>query len=638
MRIIFTVLFSFLCVTALGDDPILSVRSVSAPEVVRAGETAEFTVELDIHAPYHVNSSQPLEDYLIPTSLEIGPISGLVIEEIQYPMAVIKRFSFSDTPMAVYEGVVTISIAATPDSELIGTEVALEGTIRYQACTDTLCLPEDSLPFSILFPVSTESSAPMNPSAVASGNKAAAETQINARLEPSRESDEGAEGSLLPDFNESSLPVMLILVLLGGLALNLTPCVYPMIPITISYFGGQAGGRKGSLIAHACLYVIGMAVTYSLLGVVAALTGGLLGAALQHPPVLIAIALVMVLLALSMFEVYELRMPGFMNRMAGGNRKGFFGTILMGMTVGIVAAPCIGPFVLGLLTYVGNRGNAFIGFLLFFVLSIGMGLPLLILGIFSGSIHRLPRSGEWMIWVRKVFGFILLAMALFFLKTLLDHPLAYPLSLSMLLVLAGAYLAWITPVSGAGKGFAWLRNIVGIGFFIAALIIAISGMDAYLKVSSLEADNGSVQDLTMRSGDIEWLTFSDETLQRASLEAKPVLIDFYADWCAPCKEYDKHTFSNSEVVNLSGRFLMVKVDFTEAGSPGEEALRKRLRVQGFPTLVFLMPDGTEMEDLRTVGFEEAAVFKPKMEEAYRRTQETGLRLPEDGGGELLPAS
>jgi thiol:disulfide interchange protein DsbD len=162
---------------------------------------------------------------------------------------------------------------------------------------------------------------------------------------------------------------------MGGLALNLTPCVYPLIPITISYFGGQAQGKKGSIAAHSFLYVIGLAVTYSVLGVVAAFTGSLFGSALQYPPVLIAIAAVMVVLALSMFNVYELRVPAFLSKFAGASKKGFFGTFFMGLTVGIIAAPCIGPFVLGLLTYVGNKGNVLLGFSLFFVLALGLGVP-----------------------------------------------------------------------------------------------------------------------------------------------------------------------------------------------------------------------------------------------------------------------
>ena len=218
-------------------------------------------------------------------------------------------------------------------------------------------------------------------------------------------------------FDQKGLFLIFIGAFFGGLALNLTPCIYPLIPITISYFGGQAEGKKGSVILHSVIYVVGMAATYSILGSIAAFTGSLFGAALQIPAVLIGVAAVMVLLALSMFNVYEIRVPAFMNKFAGGSQKGYFGTFFMGLTCGIIAAPCIGPFVLGLLTYVGNRGNVLLGFSLFFVLALGLGIPFLLLGIFSGSLNKLPRSGAWMVWVRTIFGFILLAMAVYFLKS-----------------------------------------------------------------------------------------------------------------------------------------------------------------------------------------------------------------------------
>jgi thiol:disulfide interchange protein DsbD len=339
------------------------------------------------------------------------------------------------------------------------------------------------------------------------------------------------------------------------------------------------------------------------------MTGGLFGAAYRYPPVLIGFALIMILLALSMFDVYELRMPASLNRLASGSQKGFGGTVLMGLTVGIIAAPCIGPFVLGLLSYVGNKGNVLLGFALFFVLALGLGLPFLVLGVFSGSIHRLPRSGAWMVWVRKIFGFILLAMAVYFLKTLLPSLLAYHLALALIMLLAGIYLAWIDPVQASGKAFPYIRNAVGILFFGAAL---------YAGVTGLHAGAGNVQTgLTgqHQGNPIEWLPYSDLLMNQASREGKPVLIDFYADWCAPCKELDMHTFTAPEIIDRSGEFYMIKVDLTSSGDPQTEALREQYEVKGVPILVFLRPDGREIEDLRVSGFEPKDVFLKKMNRA-----------------------
>ncbi|MCK4775549.1 MAG: sulfite exporter TauE/SafE family protein, partial [Candidatus Krumholzibacteria bacterium] len=235
--------------------------------------------------------------------------------------------------------------------------------------------------------------------------------------------------------------VAFLIVFLGGLALNLTPCVYPIIPITVSYFGGQASGSKGNTLILALLYLVGMAAMYSTLGVIAALTGSILGSALQNPLVTAVVAGVMVLLALSMFGLYEIRIPARLSSVAGTAKKGYAGAFLMGLTVGIVAAPCIGPFVLGLLTFVGEKGDPMMGFAIFLTLSLGLGLPYVFLAVASGSISKLPRSGEWMEWVRKLFGVLLLAMAVYFLDPVLPET-AYYILFGGLLAVGGVIMGF----------------------------------------------------------------------------------------------------------------------------------------------------------------------------------------------------
>ncbi len=596
-----------------GADPAVSIRTIPPAQSLEPGHTSVLAVELNISSPYHINSNRPLQDYLIPTTLELEPQPGIVFGKVVFPPAPVKNLPVSDSPMAVYEGVVQIGVKVTPAADFISKEVRVTGKVRYQACNDSTCLPPVWQDFSVILPVLF--SARMKNVAQASKAIVAAKQPLFPALLPAAEK----ERSAAPGFGDKGLPVTFVLVFLGGLALNLTPCVYPMIPITITYFGGQAQGKKGSLIAHAGLYVIGMAVTYSILGVVAAMTGGLFGAVLRYQPVLVGIALVMVLLALSMFDVYELRVPQSLNRLAGGSQKGFGGTFLMGLTVGIVAAPCIGPFVLGLLTYVGNRGNVLLGFALFFVLALGLGIPFLVLGIFSGSIRRLPRSGAWMVWVRKIFGFVLLMMAVYFLKPLFPSPLAYDLTLALIMLLGGIYMAWIDTVPGSGKIFSYVRNMVGIVFFASALYTAVTGLQSNIESAQLQG------------GSIQWLPYSESILIRASQEAKPVFIDFYADWCAPCKELDRQTFAAPEVVARSKGFFMLKVDLTSADNPQTESLRKKYQARGVPTLVFLGPDGQEIPNLRGTGFETKEVFIKKLDQALRQkkpdvTQNSGVRI------------
>jgi len=590
-----TVLLCFF-LSASAQDPasVVSIRTIAPDQPLKAGKPTAITIELSIASPYHINSDRPLEDYLIPTTLEFAPYPGLTFGKTAFPPAAMKKFSFSDSPMSVYEGVIRVSAEIVADSILKQKDIVLQGKVRYQACDDSTCLRPVRKPFSLKISVA-DTSQPVVASRETPTQPAAAPKQA-AKTAPTASADFGDKGIL----------VTLVLVFLGGLALNLTPCVYPMIPITISYFGGQAQGKKGSLIAHSSLYVTGMAVTYSILGVIAAMTGGLFGAALQYPPVLIGIALIMILLALSMFDVYELRMPAFLNRLAGSSQKGFVGTFLMGLTVGIVAAPCIGPFVLGLLTYVGNKGNAVLGFVLFFVLAIGMGTPFIILGAFSVSIRRMPRSGAWMVWVRKIFGFVLLAMAVYFLDPLFPNPLTYRLTLALIMLLAGIYLAWIDAVPNTGVAFSYVRNIVGIIFFAMALYAAITGIEAYFKNAQAE-----IAGLNVKTA-IQWFPYSEAMLSQAAHESKPVFIDFYADWCAPCKELDERTFAAPEVIDRSRDFIMLKVDLTSTDDPRAEELRRKYQVKGVPTLVFLKPDGQEIPDFRGTGFEPKEAFLDKM--------------------------
>jgi len=569
-------------------DSVVTVKAIPPAEGFEPGKPAVMTVELAISESYHINSNVPLQDFLIPTTLELEPQQGVTFGKPEFPPAPPRMLNVSDTPMAVYDGTVRIAVEVIPSGEA-DLSIPVRGKIRYQACDDNVCLPPVSESFSFRLDGKPETVA----------------LQI--------ESPAGENEVASSPFDDRRLLVTFSLVFLGGLALNLTPCVYPMIPITITYFGGQAQGKKGNLILHSLLYVIGMAVTYSVLGVVAAMTGGLFGGAYQYPPVLAGIALVMVLLALSMFDVYELRLPGFLNRLAGGSQKGFGGTLLMGLTVGIVAAPCIGPFVLGLLTYVGNQGNAMLGFGLFFVLSLGLGLPFVVLAFFSGSIHRLPRSGAWMVWIRKLFGFVLLAMAVYFLQPLFPGRLAYNLALALILFLAGIYLAWIDRVASSGRTFAFVRNLVGAVFFGAALYAAVTGLE------TSAVSRGSLSNQVDSGQSIRWLPYSDEILKEAAREGKPVFIDFYADWCAPCKELDTHTFSTPEVIERSREFVMLKVDLTSAGDPKAESLRKKYGALGVPTLVFLRPDGKEIVNLRITGFEPKEVLLEKMNEALNQS-------------------
>ena len=552
---------------------LVKIETYKSFNKIYPGGEIKLAVKAKIDSSWHINSNKPYDDYLIPTKLEIEN-PGFQIEQTSYPKAHDLKLSFSENPLSVWQYNILIGCLIKAKENLAPGNYPVVVVLNYQGCNNATCLPPTSVKDTVQIEVAN------NNAAISEINQDIFK-DINLNYTSLSSNNESSGSSISSTLQNSGLLLGLIFVFLGGLALNLTPCVYPLIPITIGYFGGQSEGNTKKLFLMGLMFLIGMSITYSVIGVVTSLTGAVFGSLLQNTFVIIFIALVFVILSLSMFGVYEFKLPDSLVAKAGGAKGGLYGAFFMGLTMGIVAAPCIGPFVLGLVTYVAAKGDPLYGFLMFFVLSLGLGFPYLFLAIFSGKIKKLPRAGEWMDGVKHIFGFILLGMALYFLVPILPKSFSgYVLPVYM--ILAALYLLFIDKLSNNIKVF----RILKIAFSVILLAAA-----AYFLFPSEKKS-------------IDWQHYSNNIeLTKAD---KPVIIDFYADWCIPCKELDASTFSNPNVIKASKGYLALKANMTKSLSPEVESLRDKFNIVGVPTVLILNKKGDEVK--RITGYVDAKDF------------------------------
>ncbi len=577
-------------------------------------ENIRINVKADIQGGYHINANKVSDPDLIPTTMEVDA-GSLKLSKISWPGSHKFKFSFSETELDVYEGSITIGVNLKAPKDIKPGKYDITGTLNYQACNDRACFAPKDAPFSVTVVIKedtakvTDTSKTETPQDTVKktdslDNSTKTDTSKSKLTENKRDTTQTItstenKNQIAAYIEENGMFVALLIIFVLGIGLNLTPCVYPLIPITISYFGAQVSNSKGGKILMALFYVLGMSVTYSVLGLVAALTGGVFGSLLQSPLVIGLLVLIFLALALSMFGLYEIKIPQSLANFSGKNRQGYFGTFLMGLTVGFIAAPCIGPLVLSLLVYVGQMGSAFLGFIMFFVLSLGLGLPYIFLALFSSSITKLPRSGEWMEGVKIIFGLMMIGLALYTAQPLMSVEL-YEIIFPLFLVLGGAFLILVDRKAVNAATYTRIKYIIA----IAAIIWG--SMNLHFGEEQVTA-----------SGKYEWQMIQTQALIDASIAKssdKPTIIDFYADWCAQCKELDKYTYVDPKIIELSKKFNNIKVDLTK----GDKEIESKFKIQGLPVVAFIDKNGKEMEDLRVTGFLKPDEFIKIMEKALNK--------------------
>jgi len=557
-------------------EPVFTVTLSPDRKPVVAGEVLQLAAVVTVDSGWHINSEDPGDEFSMPTTVAWRVPEGWPEPLTVFPDGEQLEFDFSDVPIEVWEGrVVFVGRMTVPESAT--GEIRPRVEVTAQACNNTQCLP----------PVAVKAGVDLD--IIPAGG---ASEPINQELfeVPST----GVPASVTADDDVTrlagmSLPLLLITVFLGGLALNLTPCVFPLIPITIGFFSQQTKGRSGNAFGLAFAYFLGIVLTYSVLGVLAALGGAIFGGALQNPIVVAVIVVVLLALAASMFGAWEIRPPAWAMQASGG-RSGVLGALIMGLLMGIIAAPCIGPFVIGLLTYVGQKGDPVFGFFVFFALAAGLGLPYLLLGTFTGLVNRLPASGVWMIGVRRVFGVILIAMAAYFAAPMLPGNGGDWL-IGLTLAVGALYLLVIDRTGHEQPTIDRVMRLVCAGLLVMGL-------------SMLPVASGGGGGAISEADHMMWTDFDGEAFREAVDSGRPVIVDFYADWCAPCRELDEKTFSDPRVAEILDGFVRFKVDQTRA-SKEAVALAREFKVRGVPT-VMVYRDGEEV--FRITGFESAEQF------------------------------
>ena len=526
----------------------------------RTGDVVEGTILAKVEPGWHVNSNTPTEEFAIPTVLELDPATAELVS-VKYPAHQMKAFEFTGgKQLAVYDGTVTIPFKA----KLAAGATKIAATLRYQACSDRVCLPPNTAKADI----------------DATKIVAAAAPATNFTPLTAAPKNPAPKDRLAKTFASSGLPLTLGILFLGGLALNLTPCVFPLIPITLGFFAMQSDGRRSRRFALSSMYVLGIVITYSTLGVLAALGGKMFGAWLQLPAVLIGFALLMLVLASSMFGAFEIQPPRWIANRSGG-QAGLSGALIMGLAIGIVAAPCVGPVVISLITLVAQLGDPVRGGVMFAALAFGLGFPYLV------ALNALPRPGEWMVTVKKAMGFVLIAVAFYFLRPLIgDFAYQYGVAASLLI---GAIFLLVSRAKGARV----MRLAIGV------LLLA-SGVAFAIPRKHVEG--------------VAWSKYDAKALADARAQHKPVVIDFYADWCLPCKELDEKTFSDARVGSELDRFVRVKADLTVPSDALTKQLTKEYAILGVPTIVVLDANGNEVQGARLTGFEAPDKFLARLQQ------------------------
>jgi len=528
--------------------------------------------------------------------LELLDAQGIAITSLEIPVGEPKDDPYFG-PQQVFHGEATIIARLQRSADSPG---AVEVKAYYQGCAEVgVCYP----PLSQTVAVALSAYSPEE-----SGETANSPRPAGEELGERAEAEQDRLARLLGEQRFLAIPAFFGF----GLLLAFTPCVFPMVPILSGLIAGQGANltRRRALML-ALTYVLAMSVTYTVIGVLAALLGQNIQAWFQNSWVIGIFSSLFVLLALSMFGFYDLQLPAFLqhrltewsNRQRGGH---YAGVAIMGFLSALIIGPCVAPPLIGALTFIAVTGDIALGAVALFVLSLGMGAPLLIIGASTG--HWLPRVGHWMERIKAIFGVMLLAVALWLLERILPAALIMVLWATLFIVTA-TYMGALQPVAHGAPSWRMLVKGLGVVLLIYGVLllvgVAAGGRDPWQPLRGVSFTANARE--APRSMFRPVKTVAD--VERAVREAggRPVMLDFYADWCGSCKELERFTFSDPAVRTTLADMAALQADVT-AHDAADQALLQHFGIVGPPAILFFGPDGRERREQRVVGFVDAAGF------------------------------
>ena len=565
---------------------IVTAHGVLSVNQVQPGSTFQMAIVMKFAPNWHANAN-PAGEGLIPTEVILPDHADLIFGEVVYPKADVLEIASLGGKVPVYHDEAVLGFQATLlDSAPFG-QITLPFQLTYQACSDEQCLLPKTIDVDVAIEVvgMDQPIQPINDAIF-----------VNLQLSPPDTPSETAtsESGKFSQALSKGYFWAFLFVFVGGILTSFTPCVYPLIPITVSVFGaGESVSRLRSFLLSVT-YVMGIALTYSILGVAVASTGAVFGQIMADPRVMVPVCGILIALGLSMLGVFELRVPyAVQNRLNSIGGAGFAGAFAMGTVAGIIAAPCTGPALGAVLSYVATTESVFLGFWLLLTYALGMGLLFIVIGTFSSAIAALPRSGGWMYILENIFGVAIITVALYFLKdvflplrTLLQNSMGF-FTVAGVLVLAGVALGKFSQRFKDLPRLVQLRKAIGVLLAVAGLYMFVGG-------------------LTTAESDLVWIADEAQGLEAGRREGKPVMLDFYATWCAACNELE-HTYSDPAVKPKLSKFVNVKLDFTR-NSEEVERLKQKYSIVGLPVVIFFDSEGNQLTDKRLEKFVEPEEF------------------------------